>query len=102
MFSTKRILRMGTGCLAAISLLLSGCRAVQPTAAPAPSVPPSTPTAVAAANPSPQPTPTAAKKSLVICLGQEPTTLYLYGPGSPAQWSVLESVYDGPIDIQDY
>lgn len=46
------------------------------------------------------PTPTPeAKNRLTICLGEEPTSLYLYGNSSQAMWSVLEAVYDGPIDI---
>jgi peptide/nickel transport system substrate-binding protein len=69
--------------------------------------PVATPTAVAAkptvavtATPAPSPTPTT--KSLVVCLGQEPQSLYLYGPASTGMWSILEAIYDGPIDSRDY
>lgn len=49
------------------------------------------------------PTPTAAPPSeLNICLGREPQGLYIYGGSSRAQWSVLEAVYDGPIDRRGY
>lgn len=48
-------------------------------------------------------TPTEVKQNtLTICIGQEPSTLYLYKGNSHSMWSILESVYDGPIDIQNY
>jgi peptide/nickel transport system substrate-binding protein len=48
------------------------------------------------------PTPTAkATSKLTVCLGEEPQTLYLYAGSSQAMWSVLEAIYDGPIDIQN-
>jgi len=47
---------------------------------------------------SPSPTPTPTPKTLTICLGEEPQTLYLYGGNSRAMWSVLEAIYDGPVD----
>ena len=38
-------------------------------------------------------------RELTICLGEEPGSLYLYGDQqSTAMWSVLEAIYDGPID----
>jgi peptide/nickel transport system substrate-binding protein len=56
-----------------------------------------------------QPTPTAEPtatteppKTLTICIGDEPDSLYLYGSSSQSMWSVLESVYDGPIDTVNY
>jgi len=46
--------------------------------------------------------PTPAARSLTVCLGGEPNTLYPYGnPNSPAR-SVLSAIYDGPIDIVEY
>ena len=56
----------------------------------------STPTAVPA---TPTPVP---QKTLVVCLGDEPSSLYLYGGSSQSMWSVLESIYDGPIDTVNY
>ena len=41
-------------------------------------------------------------RSLSICLGQEPSSLYIYAASSRAMWSVLEAVYDGPIDTTHY
>jgi len=38
-------------------------------------------------------------RELTICLGEEPESLYLYAEDqSTAMWSVLEAIYDGPID----
>lgn len=49
--------------------------------------------------PTVEPTPTAkATSKLTVCLGEEPQTLYLYAGSTQAMWSVLEAVYDGPID----
>jgi peptide/nickel transport system substrate-binding protein len=47
-------------------------------------------------------TPTPAPQTLVICLGQEPQSLYLYSQPSVAAWNVLEAIYDGPIDEINY
>lgn len=48
--------------------------------------------------------PTAANtpKTLTICLGYEPESLYLYSAKTQAAWGVLEAIYDGPIDIRNY
>lgn len=72
------------------SLLLSACSAL-----PALNPPTATPAPTATATPVPQ-------KTLVICLGDEPSSLYLYGNSSQSMWSVLESLYDGPIDTVNY
>lgn len=37
-------------------------------------------------------------RSLVICVADEPQTLYPYGSDNRSMWSVLEAIYDGPID----
>ena len=50
----------------------------------------------------PPPTPTPVVRSLTICLGEEPTTLYPYGSLNAAARSVLSAIYDGPMDIVDY
>lgn len=42
------------------------------------------------------------KRTLTICLGYEPESLYLYAAKSQAEWGVLEAIYDGPIDIRNY
>lgn len=77
-------------------LLLSACG---PAAAPQPTAE----VTAAPTDPPPTPTPTAEpERVLTICLGQEPTTLYRYGSSARAMWSVLEAVYDGPIDTAGY
>lgn len=45
---------------------------------------------------------TTPQKTLVVCIGQEPESLYLYGNSSRSMWSVLEAIYDGPIDTVNY
>ncbi len=79
-------------------LVLSAC---QPASAPAAaSVTPAAPTVQPTPIPSPSPTP--QPRSLVVCLGQEPTTLYPYGSSARSTWSVLEAVYDGPVDTRAF
>jgi peptide/nickel transport system substrate-binding protein len=51
------------------------------------------------------PTPTATPvlpRTLTICLGEEPNTLYPLGGPNAAARSVLEAIYDGPIDVLSY
>lgn len=79
-------LRLTLGIIAALFFLLSAC------GAPAAPPPTDTPTPLP---PTPTPPP---PKTLVVCLADEPNDLYLYGDTSRAKWSVLEAIYDGPID----
>ena len=75
-----------------IAVLLTACQPVAQQPTPLPS-----------ATDVPQPTPTitpAPPKTLVVCLRQEPATLYVYGGSSQSMWSVLEAVYDGPFDTR--
>lgn len=61
------------------------------------------PDAPTEAPPSPiPPAPTPASRSLTICLGDEPTTLYAYGDLNSAARSVLSAIYDGPMDAVGY
>ncbi|MCC6568881.1 MAG: hypothetical protein IT315_06550, partial [Anaerolineales bacterium] len=50
----------------------------------------------------PLPTATPAPRTLNICLGEEPTTLYPYGSLNAAARSVLSAIYDGPMDVVEY
>ncbi|MBE7534144.1 MAG: hypothetical protein HS124_00165 [Anaerolineales bacterium] len=52
--------------------------------------------------PLPSPSPMPAPRTLTICLGEEPNTLYLYDRLNAAARSVLSAVYDGPMDIREY
>ncbi|MGB8981906.1 MAG: ABC transporter substrate-binding protein [Anaerolineales bacterium] len=47
-------------------------------------------------------TPTPVTRSLKVCLGEEPNTLYPYGNLNSAARSVLSAIYDGPMDVVDY
>ncbi|MCC6298582.1 MAG: hypothetical protein IT314_04750 [Anaerolineales bacterium] len=53
-------------------------------------------------SPPPLSTPTPASRSLTVCIGEEPNTLYLYGSLNSAARSVLSAVYDGPMDVVEY
>ena len=80
--------------LVIIALTLSAC-AAQATA--------TLPVSVATQTPLPLlPTPTPASRSLTVCLGEEPNTLYPYGNPNSSARSVLSAIYDGPIDIVEY
>ena len=80
-----------------LGLLLTSCNAqAAPTATSVPtdSSNATSPTAAAAAiTPAP-----AQPRTLVVCLGQEPNTLYPFGTLNSAARSVLGAMYDGPID----
>ncbi len=49
----------------------------------------------------PEPTP-KGPKTLVVCQGQEPDTLYAYGGSMLAASHIQEAIYDGPIDTRTY
>jgi peptide/nickel transport system substrate-binding protein len=75
------------------ALLLTACNSATPSAEVIPTTPSQTAT----------PVPTAVPlKTLVVCLGEEPNSLYLYNNPSASAWSVLEAIYDGPIDTINY
>ncbi len=77
------------------SILLSACSSAVPTAtaSPQPTGQPAT------ATPVPQPTATKVlPRSLTVCLGEEPNSLYPFGSLNAAARSVLGAIYDGPID----
>jgi len=43
-----------------------------------------------------------APSLLVVCLAQEPNTLYLYGEPNHSAQTILPALYDGPIDVLGY
>jgi len=47
------------------------------------------------------PTPTPPR-TLTVCLGEEPASLYPFGNLSSAARSILAAIYDGPIDTNSY
>jgi peptide/nickel transport system substrate-binding protein len=78
-------------------MLLSAC---QPQVAPTSDVQ-TEPEPPAVVLPTTEPTP-EPPSSLVICIGEEPQTLYPYGGNSKGMWSILEAIYDGPIDTVNF
>jgi peptide/nickel transport system substrate-binding protein len=42
--------------------------------------------------------PTPIPRTLRICLGQEPDSLYTYGTGSPVSQIILKAIYNGPLN----
>ena len=67
-----------------------------PACAPTPVV---TPFVANTPTPTPLATATPVVRSLKICLGEEPNTLYPYGNLNSAARSVLSAIYDGPMDV---
>ena len=49
--------------------------------------------------PTPEP---EAPRSLTICIGQEPKSLFYYGDASLSAMAVFEAIYDGPYDTVAY
>jgi len=60
----------------------------------------------------PSPTPTekiaiptevpAPPKTLVVCLGREPASLFIYGDIQPEADTILQAIYDGPLDVRHF
>jgi len=42
------------------------------------------------------------KRTLTVCLGAEPASLFLYGDSSSVAQSVRQAIYDGPIDWNNF
>lgn len=93
---------------AVMFISLVGCQSARPapssiTPTAVETLPADEPTPVVApvdeVTPTPQP---PASRSLVVCLPDEPETLYIYGGSSRSMWSVLEAIYDGPFDTRSY
>lgn len=88
---SKTPLLILTGLLTLAGLAACSGGAATPTATPEP------PTAVP-----PTATATPEPRELTICIGSEPQSLYINNGSSRAKWSILESIYDGPIDTVGY
>lgn len=83
-----------------LSILLSSC---QPPAAPV-SIPATyTPGPIPTLPPMATVMPTEEpEKTLTVCLAHEPASLYPYASPTGSVWSVLEAIFDGPIDRINY
>lgn len=85
----------------AAGLLLAACGTATPTAQPSPVAATDTPAPTASLPPAATPT-AEPQRTLVVCLADEPQTLYPYGGSGRSMWSVLEAIYDGPYDSRSY
>jgi peptide/nickel transport system substrate-binding protein len=65
---------------------------------PEPALPTLAPTKVGPIAP-PSPTPPPVHADLIVCLAQEPSTLYLYGDTNREADTILQAIYDGPTDL---
>ncbi len=83
---------------AAVALMLSGCGLFSAQEDQAEDTPVPEPTATVIP-PTPTPPP---PETLIVCLQEEPDSLYLYGAVSREADAVLQAVYDGPFDLLDY
>lgn len=93
-------LRTGLIWLAAAVILMAGCRpnpapppAPQPSASPANTLP----TQPVPTTPTPEP-----PRLLSICIGKEPSSLFVYADSSTAARAVGQALYDGPVDWLGY
>ncbi len=78
-------------------LLLSAC--YMPNALTTVTAPTPEPTSADIQVSTPEPAPTQViSRTLTICMGQEPNTLYPFGNLNSAARSILGTVYDGPVD----
>jgi len=79
------------------AFLLFVLAACQPSVTETPSIPEATPTPIVVSD-----TPVPQPRSLTVCLGAEPNTLYPLGEPNAAAKEVLAAIYDGPIDSNSY
>lgn len=102
MFDRKKLM-VGFGLLVIASMVLAACQ-------PAPVAPVETVVVteivegtpvevVVVVTPTPPP---VGERTLVICQGQEPDTLYWYGGSMLAARHVQQAIYDGPIDNRSF
>jgi peptide/nickel transport system substrate-binding protein len=92
------------------ALLLTGCSLKNETTftpipiitvdTPSPTAFPLSTTALWVPTTTPEPTP--EERTLIICTGSEPDSLYLYSDGMLANQNLLEAIYDGPIDTNGF
>ncbi|UCE00968.1 MAG: hypothetical protein JSV42_09730 [Chloroflexota bacterium] len=69
---------------------------------PCPTCPQSSPLPPVIITATPEPSSTPAPRTLTICLGAEPDTLFIYQSSMLVANSVREAIYDGPIDQLGY
>ena len=84
--------------LVILLLVLTSCRS-RPPVAPTETVPPMNTPVSLTVTASPVP---LQSGGLTVCIGKEPSSLFLYGDTSAAARSVREAIYDGPFDVRDF
>jgi peptide/nickel transport system substrate-binding protein len=94
-----RIARKTFFLIFAFMFALSACGTFTFGTSPTQTVSPPTQTAPAPAKTA---TPAPAPRQLTICLAQEPNTLYINDNPNAAARSVLEAIYDGPVERRNY
>ena len=92
----KRLLGLAL-VLLGCGLIGAGCQGPSPDDFPLTAGP--SPTATVAGTPTPLAPP---PEMLVVCLAEEPASLYLYADNRLASDVVLQSIYDGPTDFVDF
>jgi peptide/nickel transport system substrate-binding protein len=93
--------------LVGLASLISACNSqpIPPTVNPAPVSTEVTPNPDGGDNPhplDPTPTETVVERQLVICTGPEPSSLFPYGSLSASARSILQAIYDGPIEYNGF
>ncbi|NJN43765.1 MAG: hypothetical protein HC806_02835, partial [Anaerolineae bacterium] len=107
-------IRIGILIFFALGVIIPGCQTDPPSPAPiietvvvTQEIPRETVIVPVTITPPPSPLPDPSPipdNELIICMGQEPESLYLYNGGADisAASSVLQAIYDGPIDHLSY
>jgi peptide/nickel transport system substrate-binding protein len=89
-------------------LLIAGCSSISTATpgevsnSPCPTCPPVSPVPSIVVTITPEPTITPVPRTLTICLGAEPDTLFYYQSSMLVTNTVWEAIYDGPIDPLGY
>jgi peptide/nickel transport system substrate-binding protein len=86
-----------------ILFILSACSSQPITPTPEPPNHPTPTTVQSLPTPTPPtPTPEPDPRVLNVCMGQEPSSLFIYGDNSRAAASIREAIYDGPFDVHSF
>jgi len=88
------VLSAGLYCLMVVLLLLSGCKnqGISPS-----------PTAISPTSTFPTILPTLIPtRLLTICIGKEPSSLFIYNDSSISAQNIRQAIYDGPFDVNDF
>lgn len=103
-----KLLQLRVLTLVASFLLLVGCSLGETNTPvvvvenPCPTCPPIIPEPTSTPAETPEPTLPPEPRTLTICLGAEPDTLFLYASNMLVTNTVWEAIYDGPIDSLSY